>query len=137
MSNMSMDPRQTARPSSIPVGLNVQLFRAKVINGQSSTVDEWMSMLNDRLDEGEATLERERMGVEIVFRQRDGDTEYLYWIVICGEGESVESSHHQLDIDHVAYDERCRERGWETAQPELLLLQAPVRRAVLDACQLT
>jgi hypothetical protein len=96
-----------------------------------------MDMLNDRLAEGVATLDRERMGIEIVFRQRDGDDEYLYWVIVRGDGESVETSQHQLDIDHLAYDALCRQPGWQTATPALLLLPGKVREAVLDVCQVT
>ena len=68
------------------------LFRAEVVEGESATVDEWMAMLNDRLDETVAILDRERMGIEIVFRQRDGDDEYVYWIVVRGDSEHVATS---------------------------------------------
>ena len=37
-----------------------------------------------------------------------------------------------LDVDHLAFDERVRERGWVRAQPQLLLLPDTVRQAVLD-----
>lgn len=125
---------EPAQPRSIPDGLTVQLFRGRVVAGESATVDEWMTMLNDRLDEAVATLDRERMGIEIVFRQRDGDDEYLYWIIVRGHGAHVQTSTAQLDIDHIAFDERCRERGWQTAEPELLLLPNTVRTAVLGHC---
>ena len=96
-----------------------------------------MRMLNDRLEECVATLDRERMGIEIVFRQRDGDDEYLYWIVVRGEGDHAGSSTHALDVDHVAYDVRCRVPGWDTAKPELLLLPNQVRSAVLEFCHVS
>ena len=110
------------------------MFRGRVVPGRSDTVDEWMTMLNDRLTESVATLNRERMGIEIVFRQRDGEDEYLYWVIVRGDGESVETSQHQLDIDHRAYDALCRQPGWQTATSELLLLPDRVRGAVLEAC---
>ena len=68
----------TVRPASIPAGLVVQLSRGKVLPGASAEADRWMQMLNDRLDECVATLDRERMAIEIVFRLREGDDEYLY-----------------------------------------------------------
>lgn len=121
---------------SIPDGLTVQLFRGKVVTGESAGVDAWMRMLDDRLEECTATLDRERMGIEIVFRQRDGADEYLYWIVVRGAGESVESSEAQIDLDHLEFDRRCRQRGWETAEPQLLLLPGPVRAALYAHCGL-
>jgi hypothetical protein len=122
-------------PSSIPNGLTVQLYRGRVRPGRSALVDEWMAMLNDRLDEAVATTARERMGVEIVFRSREGEDEYLYWVVVRGEGRDVSTSHAPLDVDHLDYDRRCREPDWEVAQPALLLLPDPVRAAVLSWCR--
>ncbi|MFT3851859.1 MAG: DUF6176 family protein [Ilumatobacteraceae bacterium] len=119
----------------MPTGLTARLFRGTVRPGQSAVVDEWMAMLNDRLDEAVATLDRERMGIEIVFRSREGDTEHLYWVVVRGAGEHANTSTAQLDIDHIAYDQRCREPGWLTAEAELLLLPDAVRAAVVEHCQ--
>ena len=60
---------------SIPDGLVLELSRGTVLPGASAEADRWMAMLNDRLDECVATLDRERMAVEIVFRLReDGPT---------------------------------------------------------------
>ena len=119
-------------PASVPLGLSVGLHRARIKPGQSAEADSWMRMLNDRLDESVATLERERMGIEIVFRLSDDSGDYLYWVTVRGEGgASVETSEHQLDEDHLAFDKRVREPGWTTGKVELLLLPDPVRDAVL------
>lgn len=94
-------------------------------------VDEWMQMLNDREDECVATLDRERMAVEAVFRLRDEHGDWLYWFCVRGEsGEEMDDT-HAIDRDHVAYGKRCKEPGWEEAEPQLLLLPEPVRHAVL------
>ena len=53
------------RPRSIPDGLVLELSRGTVLPGGSAEADRWMAMLNDRLDECVATLDRERMAVEI------------------------------------------------------------------------
>ena len=74
------------RPRSIPDGLVVELSRATVLPGASGEADRWMRMLDDRVEECVATLDRERMAVEIVFRQHEGDQDYLYWVTIRGEG---------------------------------------------------
>jgi hypothetical protein len=39
--------------------------------------ERWMRMLNDRRDEAVQTLERERVAIEIVFRERDDDGDWL------------------------------------------------------------
>jgi hypothetical protein len=119
-------------PASVPRGLFVSLHRARIKPGQSAEADRWMRMHNDRLDESIATLERERMSVEIVFRLADESGDYLYWVTVRGKnGASVETSEHQLDEDHLAFDKRVREPGWITGTVELLLLPDAVRDAVL------
>jgi hypothetical protein len=72
------------RPTSIPNGLVVELSRGKVLPGASHEADRWMKMLNDRHDECVATLDRERMAIEIVFRLREHDDDYLYWVSVRG-----------------------------------------------------
>jgi len=50
-----------ARSSSVPADLVVELSRRKVLPDAPAEADRWMAMLNDRLDECVATLDRERM----------------------------------------------------------------------------
>ena len=119
-------------PHSIPDGLVVELSRARVLPGASGEADRWMAMLDERVDECVATLDRERMGVEVVFRLREEGHDYLYWVTIRGEtGASLESSEHQIDLDHEAFARRVKEPGWVEAEPQVLMLPAPVREAVL------
>lgn len=118
-------------PSSIPPGLHVELSRRRVRAGASELVDEWMAMLNRRLDECVATLDRERMAVEVVFRQTSPDgSEWMYWMTIRGDGEPMLTSEHQLDHDHMEYGRRCLEGAWEELAPQLLLLPGAVAAAV-------
>ena len=121
------------RPASIPPGVRVELSRARIKPGMSGEVDRWMRMLNDRLDECVATLNRERMAVEIIFRERDEQDDWLYVVSIQGEGgEGLDTSPHAIDRDHVEFSRRCKEPGWLEAKPAVLMLPDPVRRAVLD-----
>lgn len=52
---------------TIPEGLIVELSRGEVLPGESAEADRWMEMLNGRADECVASLDRERMAIEIVF----------------------------------------------------------------------
>ena len=98
----------------------------------SDEVDRWMAMLNDRVDECVATLDRERMALELVFRMTDADGEWLYWVTVRGEGgASVHDSPHAIDRDHVEFGRRCKEPGWEDADPALFLAPEPVRAALV------
>jgi Family of unknown function (DUF6176) len=120
------------RPASIPEGLVVELSRGKVLPGASAEADRWMAMLNDRLDEAVATLDRERMAIEIVFRLKEGDDEYLYWVSVRGAHGAGLDLQTPIDRDHEAQARRTKEPGWVEAEPQLLLLPDPVRRAVLE-----
>lgn len=121
-----------AHPPSIPPGVVVELSRSRVLPGMGDEVDRWMAMLHDRIDECVASLDRERMALEIVFRRTDADGEWLYWVTIRGEaGAGIEDSPHGIDRDHIAFARRCKEPGWEEADPALLLAPAPVRDALL------
>lgn len=117
---------------SLPHGVSVTLSQARVQPGMAEQASDWMQMLDDRLDECIATLDRERMAVEIIFRLCEGDDDNLIWVTIRGTaGASILGSHHQLDVDHLAYDRRVRDGDWVHAEPQVLLLPAPVRAAVL------
>jgi hypothetical protein len=119
-------------PRSIPEGLIVELSRAKVLPGASHEADRWMTMLDDRVDECVATLDRERMAVENVFRLREDGQDFLYWLAIRGEGGAeLQSSTHQIDLDHEAQSRRTKEPGWVEADPQVLMLPDPVREAIL------
>jgi len=119
------------RPRSIPDGLVLELSRGTVLPGASAEADRWMAMLDDRLDECVATLDRERMAVEIVFRLREDGRDHLYWVSIKGAGGSGLDLSNPIDRDHDAQARRTKEPGWVEAEPQVLLLPDPVRRAVL------
>jgi hypothetical protein len=120
------------RPASVPEGLVVELSRGKVLPGAGAEADRWMQMLNDRLDECVATLDAERMAIEIVFRLREGEDDYLYWVSVHGPNSGELDMSSGLDRDHLAQAKRTKEPGWVEAEPQVLLLPDPVRRAVLD-----
>lgn len=119
------------RPSSIPPGLVVELSRARVMPGAGEEADRWMRMLNDRLDECVATLDRERMAIEIVFRLREGGEDYLYWVSVKGEDGAGLDPDLPIDRDHVEQAKRTKEPGWVEAEPQVLMLPNPVREAVM------
>jgi uncharacterized protein DUF6176 len=120
------------RPSSIPAGLVVELSRARVLPGAGAEADRWMRMLNDRNDECVATLDRERMAIEIVFRLKEDGADYLFWVSVHGEhGAGLDTSPHAIDRDHEAQARRTKEPGWVEAEPQVLMLPEPVREAVL------
>ena len=103
----------------------VELTRVRVKPGKSARVDEWLAMLNARMDEVKETLIREEMHVEVIFREISGEDEFLYWFSIQGEGGAhVNTSPHPLDHDHIAFHEECidHDYGARDAQAQVIIL---------------
>lgn len=122
----------TLAARGIPDGLTVSLHRARIRPGMEDEATRWMQMLNDRHDEAVATLDRERMAIEIVFRSSEPTGDHLTWVTVRGPGEDVGTSTHPLDVDHLEYDRRVRLPGWTTAEVHLLLAPEPVLAAITD-----
>lgn len=118
--------------TGLPAGMTVELSRATVLPGRSEEADRWMAMLRERHAECVATLDRERMAVEVVFRSRaDDGTDYLWWFSLRGsDGSTLEDSPFPIDADHEAQARRTKEPGWLEAEPQVVFLPAPVRAAV-------
>ncbi|MET3683982.1 hypothetical protein ABID56_002107 [Alkalibacillus flavidus] len=86
----------------------VELTKFKVKDGKSKQVDEWLNFLNEHMESVLLTLEDEQMYVETIFRENDGDQEYLYWYSIQGSGgQYVGGSNHWVDQKHLEYWEEC------------------------------
>jgi Family of unknown function (DUF6176) len=90
-----------------------------------------MAMLNDRVDECVATLDRERMAIEVIFRLKENGEDYLFWMSIRGADGAGLDPDNALDRDHEEQAKRTIEPGWTEAEPQLVLLTDPVRKAVL------
>lgn len=120
------------RPTSIPPGLRVRCVRARIRPGMEAEAQRWMQMLNDREPEAVQTLERERVALEAVFRERDDEGEWLVWVMLQGDdGESIEDSPFDIDRDHLAFAERVKGPNRPEAEPQVLLMPKSVRAAVL------
>ena len=65
-------------------------------------------MLKKRLPEAMRTLKREKMYVEVIFREKTERNEFLYWFSIQGEGgEPVTTSPYKIDREHIKYSREC------------------------------
>ena len=89
-------------------------------------------MLNERVDECVATLDRERMAIEIIFRLKENGEDYLFWIEVLGADGAGLDLDNPIDRDHLEQAKRTKEPGWTEAEPQLLLLPDPVRKSVLS-----
>ena len=117
--------------TGLPPGMTVELSRATVLPGRSDEADRWMAMLRDRHAECVATLERERMSVEVVFRTRDSQGDHLWWFTLRGtDGATLAGSPFPIDADHEAQARRTKEPGWLEAEPQVVFLPEPVAQAI-------
>lgn len=108
--------------------MKVELTRFKVKQGYESRAREWMELLNSRIDEVLATLEGERMYVENIFEEIDGETMYLYWFSIQGEGGiEVKESHHEIDRLHVQFWKECIDETYKGVDMTSLVTMIPKR----------
>lgn len=114
--------------------VRVELSRFKVKAGKTERVDAWLQMLNERLPETLATLEREAMKFEVIFRERIGSDDYLTWVSVQGEeGAAVDTSPHEVDRLHLDFWRECIDDayGRHDAQPQVILVP-PVVAAAMD-----
>ena len=113
--------------------MKVELTRLRVQRGKSARVDEWLAMINGRIAEAVETLDREKMKLEVIFREVIGDDEFLCWFTVHNEsGESIETSPFDLDQAHRAFGEECidHDYGGHEAQPQVILVPPAVAKAM-------
>ena len=92
--------------------MKAELTRFRITEGKSARVDEWFATLNARRAECIETLEREKMYVETIFREKIGDEEFVYWFSLEGEGgESMLTSPFEIDRIHREFAEECLDRS--------------------------
>lgn len=79
-----------------------------VIPGKESRADEWLGILQARRSECVATLDREHMHFESIFRHEANGRLYLSWLSVQGPaGEHVASSGFEIDKTHMAFWDEC------------------------------
>ena len=110
--------------------MKVELTRFRIKPEKLDRVDEWLRVLNSRVDECVATLEREKMFVEVVFRERYKNEDYLYWFSIQHEsGEPLETSPHEIDHIHRAFGQECIDLTYGAVDPLPQVVMIPDRIA--------
>ena len=111
--------------------LNIELTRFKVKKGKSKVVDEWLSFLNDNMNETLLTLEAEKMYVETIFREVVNGDEYLYWYSVQGiGGQEVEDSESFIDKKHLEYWEECIDADFKAVnlKTEVVMIPTQIRK---------
>ena len=113
--------------------MNVELTRFRVKQGMSYKVDEWLTFLNEHLEDVLVTLEGEKMYVETIFRETLNGEEYLYWYSVQGEGgQDVETSSHWIDKKHLEYWDECIDEDFGSVDllTEVVMIPNAVKAAM-------
>jgi hypothetical protein len=104
--------------TELAANMRVELTRFRIKPDKLARVDEWLSVINSRIKECVATLEREKMFVEVVFRERYKNEDFLYWFTIQHEsGEPLETSPHEIDKVHQAFGRECIDLTYGKVDP--------------------
>lgn len=108
------------------MAINVELAKFKVKKGKTEVVDEWMSFLNQHMEQVLLTLKDEKMYVESIFREKDAENEYLYWFSVQGDGgNNVEESQHEVDKRHLEYWFECIDKETPHVDLETKVVMIP------------
>jgi hypothetical protein len=113
--------------------MKVELTRLRIKRGKSDRVDEWLKMINQRMNEAVTTLDREGMKFEIIFREVIGEHDYLNWFSVQDEaGEPIETSPFDLDREHREFGEECidHDYGGHESQPQVILVPPDVAKTM-------
>ena len=106
--------------------MNTELSIFRVIAGKESRADEWMRVLASRRADCVATLDREAMHLESVFKHHHEGRMYLAWFSVQGAHHaSVESSGHEIDKLHVSFWRECIDATWSAFDMEHVVTFAP------------
>jgi Family of unknown function (DUF6176) len=103
-------PYRFLPPSNMPYVTEFMTFA--VVPGKEARAEEWLQVLQARQSECIATLDREHMHFESIFRHQENGRLYLSWLSVQGQlGEHVASSEHQIDKVHMAFWQECIDRS--------------------------
>ena len=112
--------------------LRMRLYRYELNPGKADRFDDWMRFLESQRPAVLESLERERMYVEGIFRDRERDKEVVYWLAVAAEGGGT-SNDSPLEIDkaHMAFLREVMKKGGRTELSTESFLVAPfVRDAI-------
>lgn len=91
--------------------LKTELMTFAIKPGKEARADAWMQMLIDRRAECIATLDREKMHHECIFRSVRNGRVFLSWLSVQSEqAPHVRGSPHAIDQAHLAFWDECIDR---------------------------
>jgi hypothetical protein len=112
--------------------LQVRLHRVEIRDGKLGRYADWQRFLHDHHDEAVATLAREHMYVEAMFRDPGRDPRVLYWLEVRDDaGAHANDSTLEVDREHERYmREVLRNDTWSILATENVLVAPFVSDAI-------
>lgn len=106
--------------------VKVELTKFKVKPNKSDKVDEWMAYIEENMDDALLTLEGEKMYVETIFREQNGEHEYLYWYSV--QEDDMEDD-EELNINQKLLDffDECIDKTFQPLDLEASVVMMPKR----------
>jgi hypothetical protein len=115
-------------PATVPLGMRLELSRARLFAGKDAEFEQWMNMLNDRYDENLAAIPAERAVFEATFRHVETDgSVWMYHLSLVGDDGGGLDETYQIGADHAAFSRSVKEPGWEELEPKFMLTPAHIR----------
>lgn len=125
--------REAAAPApALRYPLQVRLHRVEIRDDKLDRYADWQRFLHARHDEATATLAREHMYVEAMFRDPQRDPHALYWLEVRDDaGAHSNDSTLEIDREHERYmHEVLRSDTWSILATENVLVAPFVEQAI-------
>ncbi|MFT3763329.1 MAG: DUF6176 family protein [Pseudoxanthomonas sp.] len=135
-SRVGASPAMAASAPSLRHPLQVRLHRMEIQDGKLGRYADWQRFLHVHHDDAVATLAREHMYVEAMFRDVDRDPQVLYWLEVRdAAGARVDDSLAEVDREHLRYMREVLRDGRHTLLETENTLVAPFVQAAIAANQ--
>ena len=116
--------------------LQVRLHRMEIRDGKLDLYADWQRFLHAHHDEAVATLAREHMYVEAMFRDVGRDPQTLYWLEVRDDaGARVDDSTAEIDREHLRYMREVLRKDSHTLLETENTLVAPFVQAAIVSNQ--
>lgn len=128
-------PRETEQVSK-PQPIEVTLYRFELNPDKLARFEEWVQFERSHHAETVATLERERMYFEAIFRDRANRKDVIYWLAIRGKGGATsETSPLPIDRQYQQFMHETLKKGSRTTLTTEYALVPPFIQSAVDAHQ--
>jgi Family of unknown function (DUF6176) len=118
------------------VPIDITLYRFELNPDKVSRFEEWVKFEQAHHAETVATLEREKMYFEAIFRDRANQQDVIYWLAIHGRGgDSSETSPLGIDQQYQQFMRETLKKGSRTTLSTEYALVPQFIEAAVDAHQ--